>query len=192
MSALRSSLLIATLASLTASAALAQDAPPLLQQMAGTWAVQQRMWPAPGAKVIELPAALARRELVDGKYLEEVMEPAGADGAQAFRRHALLNYNAVSRRYEYTSLDTRAPQLMTEIGAPLRSTDLGTQGLKLQGGRFVAPAWGDAKNVPFTYRLTLGPVRDDRQTVQLYLTPQAVLSKQEFLAFEYVYTRRPR
>lgn len=30
----------------------------------------------------------------------------------------------------------------------------------------------------------------DKQTVQLYLTPQKVLPKKEFLAFEYVYSQR--
>jgi hypothetical protein len=174
--------------------AQAQEAPPLLQRMAGTWDVEQRMWGAPGAPVIELPKAVAQRQLVDGKYLEESMElAAGSDAppAAAFRRHALVNYNAVSRRYEYTSLDSRAPQLMTETSAPLASPEP-AGALRLQGGRFLAPAWGEAKNVSFRYRLTLGPVQPDgRQVVQLHLTPETVLPKKEFLAFEYVYRKRP-
>lgn len=184
--------LLAALASLSAASAQAQSAPPLLQQMAGTWDVQQRMWPAPGAAAMELPGAVAQRQLVDGKYLEEAMAPAAADAAAAgaFQRHALLNYNPVSRRYEYTSLDTRAPQLMTEIGSPQASPDPAGE-LRLQGGRFLAPAWGELKNVPFRYRLTIGPVQAGKQTVRLYLTPEAVLPKKEFLAFEYVYSKQP-
>lgn len=186
-------LLAAGATSLAAAPVLAQEAPQLLQRMAGTWDVQQRLWPAPGAPAVELPPAVAHRQLVEGRYLEESMELAAADASPAavFRRHALLNYNPVAKRYEYTSLDSRAPQLMTEIGSPLRSPEpLGV--LRLQGGRFLAPAWGDSKNVPFRYRLTVGPVQADQtQTVQLYLTPEAVLPKKEFLAFEYVYRKRP-
>ena len=54
---------------------------------------------------------------------------------------------------------------------------------------FVAPEWGSAKNVPFNYRLTIGRIEVGKQTVQLYLTPQKVLPKKEFLAFKYVYSQ---
>ena len=173
------------------STAAAQEAPQLLQEMEGTWQVQQRMWPGPGARVVDLPPAIARRQLIDGKYLEEVMDLAqGAAGQPAsFRRNAFLNYNAVTKRYEYTSLDTRAPQLMKEV-SPRVDPKLFSGELKLQGGIFVAPEWGSAKNVPFKYRLTIGRIKDGKQTVQLYLTPQKVLPKKEFLAFEYVYSQR--
>ncbi|MBW8756673.1 MAG: DUF1579 family protein [Burkholderiales bacterium] len=189
----RASLVLAVAASVGAPGAHAQDASPLLERMAGTWDVQQRMWPAPGAAAVELPRAVAQRRLWGGKYLEESMEPAATEAppSAAFHRHALLSYNPVAKRYEYTSLDTRAPQLMTEIGAPLPSSDpAGPVGL--QGGRFLAPDWGGSKNVSFRYRLTIGPVQPDgKQTVQLHLTPETVLPKKEFLAFEYVYSKRP-
>ena len=191
----RASWLVAIAASTAAAGIPAQGASPLLQRMAGTWDVRQRMWPAPGAAAVELPKAVAQRQLVDGKYLDESMEPApaAADASPpaGFRRQALLTYNPVAKRFEYTSLDTRAPQLMTEIGAPLPSPDPGGP-VRLQGGQFVAPDWGGSKNVPFHYRLTIGPVQPDgTQTVQLHLTPQAVLPKKEFVAFEYVYSKRP-
>ncbi len=190
----RASWLVAVAASTAAAGSPAQDASPLLQRMAGTWDVQQRMRPAPGAPAVELPRAVAQRHLVDGKYLDESMEPvpdADVSPAATFRRQALLTYNPVAKRFEYTSLDTRAPQLMTEIGSPLPSSDPGGP-VWLQGGHFVAPDWGGSKNVPFRYRLTIGPVQPDgKQTVQLHLTPQAVLPKKEFVAFEYVYSKRP-
>ena len=118
------------------------------------------------------------------------MEPAATE-APPFHRHALLTYNPVGKRYEYTSLDSRAPQIMTEIGAPLPASDPGGP-VKLQGGRFLAPDWGGSKNVSFRYRLVIGPVQPDgKQVVQLHLTPETVLPKKEFLAFEYVYSKRP-
>jgi hypothetical protein len=189
----RASLALAVAASIVAAGARAQDASPLLERMAGTWDVQQRMWPGPGAQAVELPRAVARRQLLDGKYLEESMEPAAPDAPSSavFHRHALLTYNPVAKRYEYTSLDSRAPQLMTEIGAALPARDAAGP-LGLQGGRFLAPDWGGSKNVSFRYRLTIGPVQPDgRQTVQLHLTPETVLPKKEFVAFEYVYSKRP-
>jgi len=80
---------------------------------------------------------------------------------------------------------------MTEIGTPLSSSDPGGL-LRPQGAQFFAPNWGRAKNAPFRYRLTIGPVQaDGKQTVQLHRTPQAVLPKREFVAFEHVYVKRP-
>ena len=66
----------------------------------------------------------------------------------------------------------------------------GNGGIKLYGGGFVAPQWGESKNVAFTYRLTVGEIENNSQVVQLYLTPQSGESPKEFLAFEYVYTRQ--
>jgi hypothetical protein len=161
----------------------------LMQQMVGTWEVQQRMWPAPAAEANKLPPAIARRRLIGGAFLEEVMEPAKSPGHDPFTRTAYLNYNEVSRRFEYFSLDTRAPQMMNERSEPAENQDPAAT-IKLQGGTFVAPQWGPATDVTFAYRLTVGNIQDDHQVVQLYLTPQSPRAAKEFLAFEYVYTRQ--
>ena len=186
-------LLVIVFAPMVSLIAVAQETPPLLQRMAGTWDVQQRMWPGPGAAAADLPSALAHRDLMGGKYLEETMEPTSGEAASSafFRRSAFLNYNFVTKRYEYMSLDTRASQLMMEMSATADPQGLSAAELKLQGGVFVAPEWGSAKNVPFRYRLSIGEIEHDKQTIRLYFTPQSVLPMEEFLAFEYVYTRRP-
>ena len=57
-------------------------------------------------------------------------------------------------------------------------------------GSFVAPQWGPTKNAAFRYRLTVGKIENNRQTVRLYLTPQSGANAKEFLAFEYVCTRQ--
>lgn len=180
------------LVSIWSSYSLAQSPTQLLRNMAGTWDVQQRMWPGPKADPVNLPAAVAERRLVRDTYLEEVMQPADSPAPQsgAFSRHALMNYNPVTSRYEYTSIDTRGPQVMFEQ-SPRVAPGTGAAELKLQGGSFLAPEWGNAKNVRFRYRLTIGPVKQDKQIVRLFLTPETVLPKNEFLAFEYVYSRRP-
>jgi hypothetical protein len=157
----------------------------LMQAMVGTWSVKEWMWPAPGAKPVNLPPAIARRRLVDGKFLEETMEalPGVAD---AFTRMSYFDYNAVSGRYEYFSIDTRAPQMMNE-----RSVGGGSRDgvIALYGGTFVAPQWGAAKDAAFRYRLVLGPVHSASQSVELYLTPIPATRGHEFLAFKYLYTR---
>jgi hypothetical protein len=150
--------------------------------------------PGSGQAAISLSPAIAKRRLIEGAFLEELMESApGVDSAQAgrFARIAYLNYNAVNQQYEYFSIDSRAPQMMNERSANQdfsgRAKD---EVLNMFGGSFVAPQWGDVKNAAFMYRLTIGVVENDRQVVRLYLTPQSAQAGREFLAFEYVYTRQ--
>ena len=178
---------------LTPLPVMAQDDPSaLLQSMAGTWSVEQRMWAASGAEATTLPAAIAERRLVDGKFLEESMKPVGlAPGSPGFfTRTAVFNYNSVNKKYEYFSIDTRAPQAMNETG-PTVPRPVGLSEIRLSGGTFVAPEWGPAKNVRFKYRLSIGAVDNNRQVVKLYLTPQSSLPPKEFTGFEYVYVRSP-
>ena len=170
-----------------------QAAPELLQRMVGTWDVQQKMWPGANATAIILPPAVAKRQLVGNTYLKETMQLEPGSKQSPFTRDAYFNYNAVTHRYEYASMDTRAPQLMVEksdVTAEASTTPQRADTIALQGSRFLAPRWGNATNVSFRYRLTIGPVEHDRQTVRLYLTPLSGTTKKEFLAFEYVYTRR--
>jgi hypothetical protein len=170
----------------------AQSAPDdrnILLQMVGTWDVQQRMWPGVGGEAVTLPPAVARRRMVGGAFLEEVMELPPGSKQDPFTRIAFFNYNAVNQQHEYFSLDTRAPQMMSEKSfesGGIRSED----GIILFGGSFVAPKWGEVTNAAFRYRLRIGRLEKDRQVVQLYLTPLSGKSAKEFLAFEYVYTRQ--
>ena len=170
----------------------ADAATPLVQQMAGTWDVQQRMWSGAAAKAIDLPPAVAHRVLIGKAILQEVMTLASESSETPFTRVAYFDYNTVNQQYEYFSLDTRAPQMMNErslTAAPHgKSEHRGV--LTLYGGRFVAPQWGESKNVPFRYRIVIGAVKEARQAVRLYLTPRSGANIKEFLAFEYVYTRR--
>ncbi|MGH8201428.1 MAG: DUF1579 family protein [Steroidobacteraceae bacterium] len=159
----------------------------LLQEMAGTWSVKEWMWPGPGMKALDLPPALAYRQLIDGKFLQERMS-ALAGSKDAFTRISYLNQNPESGQYEYFSIDTRAPQMMNERSEGAVRPD---SAIDLYGGIFVATQWGSATNVPFRYRIVVYPVRDNTQTVELYLTPMPAAQSRSFLAFKYVYTRRP-
>jgi hypothetical protein len=165
--------------------------PALIREMPGTWRVEQRMWTTAGARPVLLPPAIARRQLLEGGFLEEMMEKSpGADG-DTFTRVAYFNFNALTGQFEYVSLDSRAPLLMVERSRASEGGNNGSAGtLALFGDVFVAPQWGDAKNAAFMYRLTIGPIEHDRQVVGLYLTSLRAERSAEFLAFEYVYTRQ--
>jgi hypothetical protein len=161
---------------------------PLIRQMAGKWRVEAKMWPGPDAKAIELPKATAQRRIVNDAFLQEEMTPAAGSQQDAFTRVAYVSFNAINQQYEYFSLDSRLPQMMTYT---LPGANQARDGhLELHGASFVAPAWGEAKNVPFMYRLTLSAVEGERQVARLFLKEQRPQAK-EFLAFEYLYTRQP-
>lgn len=164
----------------------AKSTAPLIRQMAGIWKVESRMWPGPDAKPIDLPPAVAHRRIVGDAFMQEEMSPSDESGQDSFTRVAYLSYNSINQQYEYFSLDSRLPQMMSYV-APGANRSRDGQ-IELRGTSFVAPAWGEAKNVPFMYRLTIGAVEDDRQTVRLFLTEQKAQAR-EFLAFEYVYVR---
>ena len=185
----------AALASACAALCLAQTEPvltpaALLQQMHGEWSVSQRMWPVADANPVILPPAVAHRRVIQSSYLEELMEATQKDSKDAFTRIALFDYNLVTRRYEYFSLDSRLPQMMNERSRPSDAHPTqASNTIELAGSHFIAPVWGKASNVPFRYRLIVGDVHNDRQVVQLYLTPDSGADRREFLAFDYAYTR---
>jgi hypothetical protein len=146
------------------------------------------MWPGPNARAVDLPPAAARRDVVSGAYMREVMEPADGSAQDAFTRVAFFCYNSVNSQYEYFSLDSRLPQMMS-YAIPGANKIRGGK-VELTGTSFVASEWGTEKNVPFMYRLAIAPVERGRQVMQLFLTEQSGHGK-EFLAFEYVYSRQP-
>lgn len=158
----------------------------LMRQMAGTWQVESKMWPGPNAKAVDLPPSVAHRELIRDAYLQEVMEPSDKSAAPPFTRIAYFSYNPINCQYEYFSLDSRLPQMMSYVVPGANKVRDGK--VELTGNSFVAPEWGAKKNVSFMYRLTIGPVENNRQVVQLFLTEQNGEGA-EFLAFEYVYRR---
>lgn len=164
----------------------AKSVTPLIERMAGTWKVEQRMWSGPDAKPVQLSQAVARRQIRGSAFLEETMEPSGSGEAVHFVRMAYVSFNPVNQQYEYFSLDTRAPQMMSYTTPGANSVD--GENIELKGGTFVAQEWGDAKSVPFVYRLSIGAVKNGQQVLRLFLTQQIPAAK-EFLAFEYVYTQ---
>ena len=111
----------------------------LLRTAVGTFDVHSQLWPSEGAEPI-VTDAVARRRMVEDLYLEEIMEP-GAGAPEPFSRICYLDFNPLSRRWEYVSLDTRIPaQLMYEISNDHTLGDQSTVVLHLP--TFALPGWG--------------------------------------------------
>lgn len=186
-----------------ATAAHAQDASPakppattaslpeaLFRQMAGVWDVEQRKWTAANAAPMTPPPAVARRRMIGDTILEEIMEAAPGAGQAPFTRIAYFNYNRVTQRFEAISMDTRAPQAMYEKSYEdnVRNAEQERRTVKLNlEDNFVLPRWGNTVNAAFKKVIE---IERDRQTVRLYWTPLTGDNAEEFLAGEYVYTRR--
>lgn len=185
--------LLGVLACHVATSSFAQEnaAPQILRQMDGAWSVFARTWTSAEAQPVELYAE-AERHLVGELLLEEVMKAAPHADQPGFTRVALLNYNAVESKYEYVSWDTRGPQMMYQPSANLTTPgDLPKPGpiWFFLAQNFVVPQFGNLENATFRQRLRLEPGKD-RQVVRLYWTPVSGKGGTEFLATEYVYTRK--
>ena len=163
----------------------------LLRGMVGTWNVGSRMWTGPGAQPMSLPPAVATRRLIGDVFLEEVMTPAAGAEGPPFTRIAYLDYNDVNHRYEWISMDTRAPQMMYERGLDAATTGPAREirAISLHLDFFVLPQWGKTTSAAFRQRRVI-EVGQDRQVTRQYWTQLSGVEAEEFLAMEYVYTRK--
>jgi hypothetical protein len=156
----------------------------LLQALCGTFAVKSRLWPAAGAEPM-VTTAVARRRMIDGMYLEEVMEPAAAPDPP-FNRICYLGFNPLGRRWEYVSLDSRIPvQLMYELSVEPTLGEGSTVTLYLPS--FSLPGWGtEVTGESARQRREIALGDPDRQAMRQYWTLPAA---PEYLAVEYSYER---
>jgi hypothetical protein len=118
----RRSLLAAALgALLLLRPALAQQAPSAATRMnelgpenegmadrAGVWDVTETVWDAPDAAPTVTTGLVAKRRMI-GSILEEVLRPASNPAGGAIARLDFLTFNRVEGRWDYVSMDTRAP-----------------------------------------------------------------------------------
>ena len=79
-----------------------------LARLVGSWNVTMTMRPAPDAPPVVVDGMVAERVMV-GLYLTETMTPAPGSKLPDFKRVDYLTYDKVQSRWEYVSLDTRAP-----------------------------------------------------------------------------------
>jgi hypothetical protein len=79
-----------------------------LARRVGAWDVVMTLRPTPDAASIVVKDLVAERVMI-GLYLQEIMRPASGSGIPDFRRIEYLTYNPVEARWQYVSMDTRAP-----------------------------------------------------------------------------------
>jgi len=158
----------------------------LISRQAGDWSVRQRVWSSPRAEPIELPPMVARRRMLRGVFLEEVMEAAPGSGQDAFTRTAYLSFNPINRRFEHVTLDSRYPPVMFETSVDDELED--SRAIVLYVTGFTTPSgFGEIPPREWASQRRLLMVQDPDTTVcrQYWTLPQSA----PFLAMEYTYKR---
>lgn len=103
-------------------AALAQAAPPsaaarlnelgpenqAMAQRAGLWDVTETVWDRPGAAPVTTTGLVAERRMI-GSMFQEFLHPADDTTGKATKRIDYLHFNRVEGRWDYVSMDMRAP-----------------------------------------------------------------------------------
>lgn len=79
-----------------------------LQQRVGHWSVTETLWNTPGAAPITTTGLVAERRMM-GSMLQELLRPASDASAVSVKRIDYLTFNRVEGRWEYVSMDLRAP-----------------------------------------------------------------------------------
>jgi hypothetical protein len=159
----------------------------LLQSMTGVFAVENRIWPEPGADPM-VARAVARRRMIGDLYLEEIMEPPPGSAQPDFSRVCYLDFSTLNRQWEYVAFDTRLPAaLMFETSVDDAVIDGNTIVLHLPS--FVLPGWGtEVTGQSVRQRREITVQNPDRQVVRQYWTLPATAP---YLAVDYVYSRTP-
>lgn len=156
-----------------------------LARRVGTWDVVMTLRPTPDADPIVVDGLVAEREMI-GLYLQEVMRPAPGSNVPDFRRIEVLTYNRVEGRWQYVSMDTRAPiglmpakgfedESGPEITVYFENSALAGFGPEFEGRLFRA-------------RHVTTEESPDRDVSRQYWTQAG---GEEWLAVQYEYTRSP-
>lgn len=79
-----------------------------LAQRAGIWDVTETVWASPGSAPVVTTGLVADRRMI-GSALQEVLRPPSDTSDAAINRVDYLSYDRVEGRWDYVSMDTRAP-----------------------------------------------------------------------------------
>ncbi|HUP49650.1 MAG TPA: DUF1579 domain-containing protein [Thermoanaerobaculia bacterium] len=90
------------------------DAHRLLDQMAGTWNVTLKWWPAPGAPAQESAGVSENRWILGGRYVEQRFN--GTAMGQPFEGIGYTGYDNIRKEYFGTWIDSMSTALMTTTG----------------------------------------------------------------------------
>lgn len=102
-------------------AASAQQAPPAAARLselgpenqamarrAGLWDVTETVWDRPGAAPVTTTGLVAERRMI-GSVLQESLRPADDTAGRDIKRIDYLRFNRVEGRWDYVSMEMRAP-----------------------------------------------------------------------------------
>ncbi len=79
-----------------------------LTKRVGLWNVTETVWSAPGAAPVTTTGLVAERRMV-GSMLQEMLHSASDRSGNAIKRIDYLSFNRVEGRWNYVSMDMRAP-----------------------------------------------------------------------------------
>ncbi len=182
-------------------AASAQQAPPTAAQLselgpenqamtqrAGLWDVTETVWDRPGAAPVTTTGLVAERRMI-GSVLQEFLRPADDTAGRDIKRIDYLRFNRVEGRWDYVSMDMRAP-----VGLmPAWSFERGENAtINLTFAPFAVPAGAEAdvtgQMLRMTQTITYGEP-DQEVKDQFFLLADGTGTK--WLAHRYAYKRRP-
>jgi hypothetical protein len=153
-----------------------------LESEAGTWEVTMTVRPTPDAKPSVVSGMTAERVMV-GPYLAETMRPAPDSELPEFRRLDYLTYDRLQARWEYASMDTRAP-----IGIMFaRSSSGGSpKEITVYFENFANPGLGDVGGSVRARHVDTRESKDRTFKRQYWTRPGG----SEWLAIQYEYRRK--
>lgn len=196
MQNLRTSIAVATSALLTVSGpTAAQSAAARLNMLGsengalarriGLWDVVETVWNTPNAAPVVTRALVAERRMV-GTVLQETLRSA-SDRAGTILRTDYLSFNRVQGRWEYVSMDTRAP-----VGImPAASFDRGRDGTILLTFEPLSVAGPGSDVTGQMLRMTQAVILQDADhdhKDQTFIMADG--TGRAWLAHRYAYTRR--
>ncbi len=149
----------------------------MLEPLIGTWDVEMRVYPAPGADPIVSNEMSATREwILDGRYVEENLSGtfAGFPGA----RLAIIGYNNLEDRFELASFDTFEPGFMVYNGQSDGGT-ISVEGVSIEAGFGPDPS-GRHRDLRFDIE-----IEDEKSVHRIFVTYPG---EEEFLFVEQIFT----
>lgn len=149
----------------------------------GTWDVTMTFRPTPDAKPIVVRGMVAERAMV-GLYLQEIMKPKAGSNLPDFRRIDYLTYDKMQARWEYVSMDTRAPiGIMSAAGL---SNQPGAD-ITVYFDGFATPGMGQEVEGRFVRARHVDTRENDHHAFKRQFWTQP--GQKEWLAVQYEYTR---
>jgi Protein of unknown function (DUF1579) len=154
-----------------------------LARQVGTWDVAMTFRPSPDAKPIVVRGMVAERTMV-GLYLQEIMKPKAGSNLPDFRRIDYLTYDKMQARWEYASMDTRAPiGIMSAAGL----SDQPGADITVYFDGFATPGMGQELEGRFVRARHVDTLENDHHAFKRQFWTQP--GHKEWLAVQYQYTR---